>query len=166
MRLQRTKCSIGKLMNAVNHAPFHSYDINERKTEINEKIRRKERQIKRDEEFYGIKNARKCRMVFNESNILNRFPGCQLFITLAGKKTARWLEATSKFTTSRKKFIAANKANLKCSILFQPRVTRFTGFQTRSSLVFDRQLARDDSLLVEGPARISLLVYLRRWINY
>lgn len=163
MRLQRTKCSIGKLMNAVNHARFHSYDINERKTEINEKIRRKERQIKRDEEFYGIKNARKCRMVFNESNILNRFPGCQLFITLAGKKTARWLEATSKFTTSRKKFIAAN---LKCSILFQPRVTRFTGFQTRSSLVFDRQLARDDSLLVEGPARISLLVYLRRWINY
>lgn len=76
-------------MNAVNHARFHSYDINERKTEINEKIRRKERQIKRDEEFYGIKNARKCRMVFNESNILNRFPGCQLFITLAGKKTAR-----------------------------------------------------------------------------
>lgn len=166
MRLQRTKCSIGKLMNAVNHARFHSCDINERKTKINEKIRRKERQINRDEAFYGIKNARKRRMVFNESNILNRFPGCQLFITVAGKKTARWLEATSKFTTSRKKFIAANKANLKRSILFQPRVTRFTSFQTRSPLVFDRQLARDDSLLVEGPARISLLVYLRRWINY
>lgn len=126
------------------------------------KIRRKEKQIKRGEGFYAIKNARKCRMVFNESNILNQFPGCELFITIAGKKAARWLEATSKFTMSRKKFIAANKANLKCSILFQPRVTRFTSFQTRSSLVFDRQLARDDSLLVEGRARISVPVYLRR----